>query len=500
MHDPAHPQRIIIVGGGTAGWMAAAALSRFLGPDAHIRLIESDEIGTVGVGEATIPQIRTFNDSLGINEDAFIRATQGTFKLGIEFVDWKALGTRYIHGFGGVGRGLGLVPFYQYWLRYQQAGGTRDLWDFSPNVLAAAQNRFARVPARTAGMPSGFAYAFHFDAGLYARFLRRFAETGGVRRIEGRVVSVQQNGESGFIRSVTLAGGHVVPGDLFIDCSGFRGLLIEQTLGSGYEDWSHHLPCNSALAVPCASAGPLTPYTRSTARAAGWQWRIPLQHRTGNGYVYCNDHITDDAAAEMLLGSLDGRPLAEPRRIRFTTGKRRQVWKKNVVALGLASGFLEPLESTSIHMVQTCIARLLALFPAAGIDPAEVQEFNAQTDFEFASIRDFIVLHYHATERDDSEFWRRVRRAPIPDSLAQKIALFEANGRIMRFNQELFDQPSWLQVMWGQGIRPRGHHPFADRLSKRELDDLVEQTHRHAAGVAGQTMEHAAFIRENCAA
>jgi len=336
--------RVVIVGGGTAGWMAAAALSRFMGTGADIRLIESDEIGTVGVGEATIPQIRLFNDGLGIDEDEFVRATNGSFKLGIEFVDWLRPGERYTHGFGSVGRGLGLLPFYQYWLRYRQAGGARELWDFSPNVLAASRNRFGRVPERFVGLPSGFAYAFHFDAGLYAKFLRQYAEKGGVARTEGKVVDVRLDAESGFIQSVTSDSGDSVPGDLFIDCSGFRGLLIEQTLASGYEDWSRYLPCNSALAVPCASAGALTPYTRSTAREAGWQWRIPLQHRTGNGYVYCSDHLTDAAAQETLLANLDGERLAEPRQLRFTTGKRRQVWKKNCVALGLASGFLEPLE------------------------------------------------------------------------------------------------------------------------------------------------------------
>ena len=494
------PLRTLIVGGGTAGWMAAAALSRFLGRSAEINLVESEEIGTVGVGEATIPHIRQFNDSLGIEENAFVRATQGTFKLGIEFVDWQALGTRYFHGFGGVGRGQGIVPFYQYWLRYHQAGGKRDICEFSANIISARQNRFGRVPERTGGLASNYAYAYHFDAGLYAAFLRQHAEKAGVKRHEGRISGVEQDGETGFLRSVTLAGGKRLEADLFIDCSGFRGLLIEQTLASGYEDWSRYLPCNSALAVPCASAGALTPYTRSTARAAGWQWRIPLQHRTGNGYVYCSDHLSDDEAAATLLANLDGKALAQPRQLRFTTGKRRKVWNKNCVALGLASGFLEPLESTSIHMVQTCIARLLALFPSAGFNQAEIDEFNNQTDFEFAAIRDFIVLHYYATARDDSEFWRQRREIKLPDSLAQKIALFRSGGRISRFNQELFDMPSWLQVMWGQGLRPAGHHPFADRLSARELDDLIEENHRHAVKVAGQTQEHAAFIEAHCRA
>ena len=331
--------RVVIVGGGTAGWMAAAALSRFMGRRADIRLIESYEIGTVGVGEATIPQIRLFNDGLGIDEDAFLRATQGTFKLGIEFVDWMKPGERYIHGFGSIGRGLGLVPFHQYWLRYHQAGGPRGLGDFSPNVLAASRNHFGRVPERLVGQPSGFAHAFHFDASLYARFLRRYAETGGVRRTEGKVADVRLDAESGFIQSIVLDDGETIPGDLFIDCSGFRGLLIERALASGYEDWSRYLPCDSALAVPCAPAGPLTPYTRSTAREAGWQWRIPLQHRTGNGYVYSSQQIGDQAAADFLLASLDGKALADPRPLRFVTGRRKQSWNKNVIAVGLSSGY-----------------------------------------------------------------------------------------------------------------------------------------------------------------
>ena len=499
MNTSPKPLRVVIAGGGTAGWMAAAALSRFLGRGADIRLIESEEIGTVGVGEATIPQIRLFNDGLGIDEDRFVRETQGTFKLGIEFVDWLRPGETYTHGFGGVGRGLGLLPFYQYWLRYRQAGGNRGLWDFSPNVMAAGQNRFGRVPGHAGGQPSGYAYAYHFDAALYARFLRRFAEQGGVRRTEGKIAHVQLDSANGHIASLTLEGGEEIAGDLFIDCSGFRALLIGEALGTAYIDWSRYLPCNRALAVPCESVQPLTPYTRSTARDAGWQWRIPLQHRTGNGYVYSSDHVTDDQAAATLLANLDGKALGSPRPLRFTTGKRRQAWAKNCVALGLAGGFLEPLESTSIHMVQTTIARLLAFFPSAGFEPADIAAFNAQTDFEYASIRDFIILHYRLNRREGA-FWRRCRNMPIPESLAEKIALFEANGRITRFNQELFDLPSWLQVMWGQGLRPRGYHPLADRLTPRELEGLIEQNHAHATKVVSHTVPHAEFIAAHCSA
>jgi tryptophan 7-halogenase len=466
-------QRVVIVGGGTAGWMAAATLAKFLGKGADIRLIESEEIGTVGVGEATIPQIKLLNQTLGIDEDEFVRATQATFKLGIEFVGWTKPGEQYFHGFGGVGRSVGIVPFHHFWLRYHNSGGPRDLADFAPNTVAASQNRFGRVPPRVDGQPNNYGYAFHFDAALYARFLRGYAEKRGVRRTEGKIVDVALNGTNGFIQSVTLAGGETVAGDFFIDCSGFRGLLIEQALASGYEDWSRWLPCDRALAVPCASAGVLTPFTRSTAREAGWQWRIPLQHRIGNGYVYCSAHITDDDAQRTLLANLDGKPLAEPRSLRFKTGKRRQVWKKNCLALGLASGFLEPLESTSIHLIQSNLSRLMHFYPTAGFEQADIDAFNAQTDAEFEEVRDFIILHYHVNQRDGA-FWQHCREMKLPDKLRQRIALFEANGRMPRQGQELFGEPSWLQVMWGQGLRPRGWHPFADQLTPVEIERLME--------------------------
>jgi tryptophan halogenase len=492
-------RNIVIVGGGTAGWMAAAALSRFLGQGFSIKLIESDEIGTVGVGEATIPQIRLFNAGLGIDEAEFVRATQGSFKLGIEFVDWLRPGERYIHAFGNFGRGLGLLPFHHYWLRANAESNVRSLWDFSPTALAAAENRFAPIQDQPGKQPSGVAYAYHFDAGLYAAFLRRYAQARGVERLEGQIVQTLLNGENGNIQCLKLVSGLTVEGDFFIDCSGFRGLLIEQALESGYEDWSHWLPVNRALAVPCASVDPLTPYTRSTAREAGWQWRIPLQHRIGNGYVYCSDHIDDSRAAETLMENLDGAALAEPRQLRFITGKRREVWKKNCVALGLASGFLEPLESTSIHLVQSCIARLLTFFPSNGFDRADIAEFNRQTDFEFTSIRDFIILHYRANMRE-GDLWKRCREMSIPDGLQQKIDLFKANGRIVRFNEELFTELGWLQVMWGQGLRPRGYHPLADQLTGEQLSEFLDLAHRHAVHVANQMPDHAAFIAQHCAA
>jgi tryptophan 7-halogenase len=492
-------KQIVIVGGGTAGWMAAAAFARFLGPAYNIRLIESDDIGTVGVGEATIPAIQLFNQNLGIDEIEFVRATQGSFKLGIEFVDWTEPGHRYIHAFGQVGRPLGLLPFHHYWLRHYQQGGKSSLWDHAPTALAAADNRFARPVEKPGSLPSGVAYAYHFDAGLYAAFLRKYAEARGVSRTEGQVVDVTLSSETGLVESAKLATGEIVIGDFFIDCSGFRGLLIEQALHSGYEDWSNYLPCNRALAVPCATVDPLTPYTRSTAREAGWQWRIPLQHRTGNGYVYCSDFISDADATDTLMSNLDGEALAEPRQLRFVTGKRRQIWKKNVVALGLSSGFLEPLESTSIHLIQSGIAKLLKYFPTAGFQQADINGFNVEMDFEFSSIRDFIILHYKANNRPGT-FWQQCREMAIPDGLAAKIDLFKANGRIVRFNDELFTELGWLQVMWGQGLRPNGYHPLADQLTTEQLNEFMAVSHKHAVHVASQMSDHKAYIAANCAA
>jgi tryptophan 7-halogenase len=496
-------QRIVIAGGGTAGWMAAAALSRFLNLNAtsqwSVTLVESEDIGTVGVGEATIPQIHLFNQSLGIDENEFVRATQGSFKLGIEFAGWGAPGESYLHAFGNIGRGLGLIPYHHYWLAYHMSGGEADLWSASPTAHAALQNRFGRVADKPGAPPSGVAYAYHFDASLYAAFLRRYAEKGGVKRIEGKIDAVQLDNESGDIRSLKLSGEREIEGDLFIDCTGFRGLLIEGALGSGYDDWSHWLPCNRAWAVPCESVSPLTPYTGSTARQAGWQWRIPLQHRTGNGHVYCSDYISDDEAAQVLLDNLDGAALADPRQLHFTTGKRKHIWKKNCVALGLSSGFLEPLESTSIHLIQSGIARLLNFLPSGEIIQADVDEFNVQSDFEFAAIRDFIILHYHLNGREGA-FWERCRTMDIPQSLSQKIALFSANGRITRHNEELFTELGWLQVMWGQGLRPTGHHPLAKQLTPPQINEFIGLATRHAANVAAQMPDHAAFIAANCAA
>ncbi|XQA78156.1 tryptophan halogenase family protein [Xanthomonas sacchari] len=496
-------RNLVIVGGGTAGWMAAAALARVLGPDYRITLIESEQIGIVGVGEATVPHIKAFNNLLGINEAEFVRHTQGSFKLGIEFADWQRPGTSYVHGFGTeIGHPLGLLPFQQYWFKQALAGKARPLGAYTLNTVAAKRDRF--MTSATDVPPNSplanIAYAYHFDAALYAGFLRRYAEQRGVTRREGIVEEVQLHPESGDVLSVRLASGEAIAGDLFIDCSGFRGLLIEQALHTGYHDFSHWLPCDRALAVPCAKVGPPTPYTRATARAAGWQWRIPLQHRTGNGYVYCSAHISDDEAAATLLANLDGPALADPRPLRFVTGRRKQVWNRNVVALGLASGFMEPLESTSIHLVQSGISKLLELFPREGISPVLVRRYNERIAFEFDRIRDFLLLHYHATERDDSAFWRHCRSMPITPELQETLALFRDSGRFYRNGDEMFAEISWVQVMVGQGILPRAYHPLVDQVPQADLERFmasVEQTIGHCADAMPP---HQAFIDRYCAA
>jgi tryptophan halogenase len=489
-------QKIVIVGGGTAGWIAAASLARFLPAQRHaITLVESDDIGIVGVGEATIPQIRLLNAALGLDEAAFMRATQATYKLGIEFAGWGRADSRYMHAFGGVGRATGPIAFHHYWLRGLHLGESAPLDAYAPNAQAGWANRFDKPTGSGTELP----YAFHFDAALFSRHLRNWAEPRGVNRMEGRIVSVDRDGEGGDVRSVTLADGQVIAGDLFIDCSGFRGLLIEGALGTGYEDWTRWLPCDRALAVPCASIIPLTPYTRSTAHAAGWQWRIPLQHRTGNGHVYCSAHISDDDAARVLLDNLDGKALADPRPIHFTTGRRRAFWNRNVVALGLAAGFMEPLESTSIHLVQSAVERIIRYLPHGTIQPADVAAYNAETIFEWERVRDFIILHYHLNARDEP-FWRECAAMGIPDSLAEKLALFRANGRITRFNEELFAEVGWLQVMVGQGLMPMGHHPLADARAEGEVRELLALMRKVIQRQVAAMPDHAAYIARHCAA
>jgi tryptophan halogenase len=453
---------ILIVGGGTAGWMTAAALANTLREGCTITLVESEEIGTVGVGEATIPPIRAFNQTLGIDERDFLRETKGSFKLGIEFVNWGRQGHRYFHPFGPYGRAFDTVGLHHYWLRAREQGETAPLCDHSMAWAMARQNRFAPPSPDPRNVLSTFDYAYHFDAGLYARFLRAYAEARSVVRVEGKVAAVRQHWETGFITGVTLEDGRDCGADLFVDCSGFRGLLIEGALKAGYQDWTHWLPCDRAVAMPCENAGPLTPYTRSTAQEAGWQWRIPLQHRTGNGYVYCSQFLSDDDAATRLSQRLDGKALGDPRPLRFVTGRRNSFWTKNVVAIGLSSGFMEPLEFTSIHLIQAGIAKLIALFPDRRFDPLVIEEYNRIAVNEFERIRDFLILHYKLTERSDSELWRYCAAMDIPDALATKIEHFRRYGRLIQRDADLFGPPSWLAVHIGQFNMPEGNDPLID--------------------------------------
>ena len=497
---PAPLKSIVIVGGGSAGWMTAAALSDAVGQSCTITLIESEAIGTVGVGEATIPPIRHFNRRLGIDEATFVRETQGSYKLGIQFVDWGKLGHSYFHPFGQYGAEFDSVPFYHHWMRESLAGRTSGpIDDFSMCWAMAKAGKFTHPSPDRRLIQSTFDYAYHFDAGLYAAFLRRFSEARGVVRKEGRVIDVSLRGHDGFIEAVTLDDGTRIAGEFFIDCSGFRGLLIEEALAAGYDNWQHWLPCDRAVAVPC-ERGEFTPYTRSTAREAGWQWRIPLQHRTGNGYVHCSQFISEDKAADVLLANLDGKALADPRPLRFVTGKRREFWKKNCVAIGLSAGFMEPLESTSLHLIQYGILRLIALLPDAAMSPLLAREYNAQTSVEYERIRDFLILHYKASKRDDSELWRYCAAMPIPDSLQYKIDHFREHGMLVADGHELFANPSWIAVYLGQGIVPQGapalarmreHVPVAERLAqiRAAMDEAV------AAMPA-----HGEFIARHCAA
>jgi tryptophan halogenase len=499
--DDNRPMRIAIVGGGSAGWMAAALLARLVGQRHPITLIESEEIGTVGVGEATIPPIKQFNALLGIDENTFVRATQGSFKLGIQFRDWGRIGSDYFHGFGPIGQNLGFVRAHAYWLKLAAEGRAPPLDHYVITSMAARAGKFMPGDRSRPHSPlSEITYAYHFDASLYARYLRARSEGQGVRRIEGRIVDVALDGETGFITGVRLADGSQVEADFFIDCSGFRALLIEGALQSGFEDWGHWLPCDRALAVPSANTRRIAPYTRSTAYGAGWQWRIPLQHRTGNGIVYSSAHCPDDEAARLLLGGIEGEALGDPRPIRFRPGKRRRAWIRNCVALGLAGGFLEPLESTSLHMVQSALLRLIALFPDRGFAQAEIDEYNRQTDFDYARIRDFVILHYKASQRDDSAFWRYCRDMAVPDSLAARMTLFAERGRIFRENDELFAQESWIQVLIGQGIVPAAPDPLTDLKAPAEIERYLRNVEAVIAQCVSVMPTHAEHIATHCAA
>lgn len=494
-------RKILIVGGGSAGWMTAALLAKLFKGLYEITVVESQDIGTIGVGEATIPAIKKFNELLGLDENEFLQRTQGTFKLGIQFKDWLRPGSSYIHGFGTIGRDLEWLRCHQYWLKANSQGQVSDFANYSINTAAALENKFMRADPKMAESPiSHLAHAFHFDAGLYAKFLNGFAQERGVQRREGKIVDVTLRGVDGFVQSVTMDDGEVIAADFFVDCSGFRGMIIEQAMKTGYEDWSHWLPCDRAIAVPCERSKDLTPYTRSTARPAGWQWRIPLQHRTGNGHVYSSQYMDADEAERILLDNLDGEQRADPLHIRFVAGKRRKIWNRNCVAIGLASGFLEPLESTSLHLIQSAIIRMVRLLPDAGFDQAGIDEFNRQTDFEFERIRDFIVLHYKATERDDTPFWRYCRDMEIPAALQRKIDLFAANGRIFREDEELFAEESWIQVFLGQGIIPRGYDPLVDIKSDAQITEFLGNIESVIGKCVKVMPAHADYVARNCPA
>lgn len=493
---------IAIIGGGTAGWMSAAAISKAFGRKIDVILVESEEIGTIGVGEATVPHLSVFNRLIELDEAEFVRGVQGTFKLGIQFNNWGKIGDSYIHGFGVIGRDLGLMPFHQYWLKAHGEGKAKDIGRYSLNTVAAPLGKFMAPPsdAPPNSPLAEIAYAYHFDAGLYARILRKRAETQGTRRIEGKVVAVKQNGESGFVESVELESGQVVSADLFLDCSGFRSLLIGGTLGVEFDDWTHWLPCDRALVAPCEKVGPPTPYTRSTAHKAGWQFRIPLQHRTGNGHVYSSQFSSDDEAADILLSTLDGPALGDPKLLKFRTGMRRKLWDRNVIAIGLAGGFLEPLESTAIYLIQAGLNRLMSLFPTADCEQVLQDAYNEQSAFEYERIRDFLILHYHATQRDDTEFWNYVRTMSVPDALKSYIDLFAANGQFFRNGNELFGLTSWVQVMLGQGIVPRTYHPAVDWVSDEDMLALVNHVEDVVASNVTLMPQHEDFIQRCCAA
>lgn len=486
--------RIVVVGGGTAGWMTAAALARFAVPRIEVTLVESDEIGIVGVGEATIPGIRDFNAALQIDEAEFLAATGGTYKLGIAFDGWGKPDEAYVHAFGLVGSALGILPFHHYWLRARKLGFAKPLGHYILHTIAIAGNRFAHIE-RPPGSPlPPLPYAFHFDASLYAKFLRGYAEKHGVVRQEGKIIAVERDQQNGDIAAVLLADGTRVAGDLFVDCSGFRGLLIEQELEAGFEDWSEWLQCDRAIAVPCARVEPLIPLTRSIARKAGWQWRIPLQHRIGNGHIFSSNRMSEDEATAILLANLDGEQMADPRTIRFLPGRRRKAWIRNVVAIGLSAGFIEPLESTAIHVIQTGINRLLELLPSGAVNDATRDDYNARSAFEMERIRDFIILHYHANQREGEPFWDGLRAMKVPDSLQHKMGLFRSTGRPVHSFDELWDSRAWVQVMIGQNIIPETYHPLADLMPEQRLKDFLDGLElAHVADVS-RMPDHGAFV------
>jgi tryptophan halogenase len=487
-------KKVVIAGGGTAGWMAAATVSKLFGKVLDITLIESDQISTVGVGEATIPPLITFHRLLDIKEQEFMAATQGTFKLGISFEGWRDLNEDYIHSFGVTGRDHWAAGFQHFWLKDRERGSKIPFGDYCLELKAAQENKFAHLPKQ------GLNYAFHIDASLYAKFLRKFSEGFGAKRVEGKIVSVNTRPEDGFIQSLTLDSGQIIEGDLFIDCTGFRGILIEQALHTGYQDWSHWLPCDSAVAVQTEALEEPIPYTRSIAHESGWQWRIPLQHRVGNGLVYCSRYIDDDSARHLLLNNIEGEQLTKPLLIKFRPGQRLKHWNRNCVALGLASGFIEPLESTSIHLIQRGIIRLMQMFPRDGIRQSDIDEFNQQTRTEIEHIRDFIILHYKVTNRKDSPFWRHCKSMPIPDSLAHRIDLFRENARVFKAPNELFAENSWIQVMLGQGLIPEQYHQVVNVMSDDELTRFLKGIKSNVDNTTAKLPDHGTYIQQYCKA
>ena len=486
--------KVVIAGGGTAGWMVAAALSRVIGKTLDITLVESEEIGTVGVGEATIPTLITFHELLKVKEQDFLKAVRATFKLGISFEGWRDVGEDYIHSFGWAGKDSWAAGFQHFWLKGKRLGISRAYGEYCNEWLAARRGRFAVLPNNKLN------YAYHIDASLYAKFLRGIAEEHGVKRQEGLIEQVEQDPANGFITALQLRSGQRVEGDLFIDCTGFRALLIGRQLGVGYEDWGHWLPCDRAVAVQTDAVAQPIPYTRAIARAAGWQWRIPLQHRVGNGVVFSSRHWSEDEAVGRLMDNVEGKALTEPRVIRFGAGQRRRHWHKNCVAVGLASGFIEPLESTSIHLIQRGLIRLLQMFPYDGIREPDINEFNNQMSFEIDNVRDFIILHYHVTRRSDSDFWRQCRAMAIPDSLAHRIELFKQAGRVFKVPTELFGETSWIQVMMGQGLEPEQYHPIVNMMTDAELSRFLEGIQWSVERLVQQLPEHQRFIDHYCKA
>ncbi|GLX79158.1 tryptophan halogenase [Thalassotalea insulae] len=493
-------KKIVIVGGGTAGWLAAATIGNiFKNSQLQIELVESDDIGVIGVGEATVPPIINILSSLGIDLAEFVKATQGSFKLGIKFDGWSQQGKSFFHPFGSLGRTINDYDFFQCWLKCRAEGDNTPLMAHSPEAVLAEQEKFF-IPFEAQNTPlARVLYALHFDASLAGKFLRKFAEGIGIKRTEGTVEQVNQT-EDGTIAAVTLKSGQVVTGDFFIDCTGFRGLLIEQTLATGYDDWSHYLPCNKAVAVQTENTGATLPYTISSAKEAGWTWRIPLQHRTGNGYVYCDKYVSDEQAKRTLLESVDGKLLTEPRVIPFTTGMRKQAWVKNCLSLGLAQGFLEPLESTAIHLVSKSIAYFIQMFPSRHYQPALVEEYNRRIAMDYQEIRDFLVLHYCTSQRDDSDFWRWCRSMKIPPSLQYKMDYFKASGKAIVSHEQLFQSSSWYAIYQGMGIKPNSYNPTLDLWQPEKLQAILDSGKQGLIEIAAKQPSHDEFLVKYCQA